>query len=67
MTGAYFDKIDTSASQMQPDAEFRESRLSDIEPSALWLVEIPSRHGFPQDLKDRDQTAWAKGMASQAI
>ena len=42
---------------MQPEVEFRESRLSDIEPSALWLVEIPGRYGLAQDLRDWDQIA----------
>ena len=53
---------------MLPEVEFRESRLSDIEPSALWLVEIPSQHGLMQDLGDRDEIAWAfRGAAPRAI
>ena len=68
MGGSYFNKIDISSPPMQPEVEFRESRLSDIEPSALWLVEIPSRHGLAQDVVDRDQIAWAsKGVAPRAI
>ena len=63
-----FYKIDISSLPLRPEVEFRESRFSDIKPSALWLVEIPSWHGLAQDLVDQDQIAWAsKGAAPRAI
>ena len=64
VTGTCFDKIDINSLLMWTEVEFRESSLEYIRPSALWLVNITSRHSLMQDLRDRCGNGWRFGSVS---